>query len=392
MTVGQHLAEVLEDDDAVAEQAPALLRVRREHVGCVAVGGVGGGARRDVAARAWVPGWPAVSIMSVSCDRFRWFDGLVRRKLCELSSARAGRVYMEDLKSRLDTCPAVNVKSVSCCTSLLSQRGRGARSVQVRPSRSCARASSGPGHPVGEHRREAGGQGRVDHLVVVVDEGGDASRASCAGRRACSSGPAGSRRAGACAARRQGRPCSSSQCSVTPAASRGGRSARRSRARRARSATSAAPSGSSGSAAGGVEERVPGLAAVQMVQAVPDVGDHPVDVEHGHRHSATSVESRTRALHRSSAILRADLRRRLHGPGPLRHPVPFRRRPVHRGRQRHDDPAGRREHDRGGRPADGRDRGPPRRPHRAAAGHPGAGRRATSSAGSRPATRSSRRR
>ena len=47
--VGQQLAEVLEQDDAVAQQAPALLGVRDEHVRGVAVAGVD---RRARAARA----------------------------------------------------------------------------------------------------------------------------------------------------------------------------------------------------------------------------------------------------------------------------------------------------------------------------------------------------
>jgi hypothetical protein len=36
-TVGQELARVVEDDDAVAQQAPPLLRVEGDGAGCVAV-------------------------------------------------------------------------------------------------------------------------------------------------------------------------------------------------------------------------------------------------------------------------------------------------------------------------------------------------------------------
>ena len=50
LAVRQQLAEVLEDDHAVAQQAPALLGVRRDDVRRVAVERVGGGASRDVAA------------------------------------------------------------------------------------------------------------------------------------------------------------------------------------------------------------------------------------------------------------------------------------------------------------------------------------------------------
>ncbi len=45
LPVGQQLAEVLKDDDPVAEQAPALFGVRSDDVGGVAVGGVGSGQR-----------------------------------------------------------------------------------------------------------------------------------------------------------------------------------------------------------------------------------------------------------------------------------------------------------------------------------------------------------
>ena len=45
----------------------------------------------------------------------------------------------------------------------------------------------------------------------------------------------------------------------------------------------------------GVEEAVPGVVPLEMVQAVPDVGDDPVDVED--RQHRTSV-ARRRAAHR----------------------------------------------------------------------------------------------
>lgn len=50
LPVGHQLAEVLERDDAVAEQAPALLRMRRDDMRGMVVGGVGGRAARDVRA------------------------------------------------------------------------------------------------------------------------------------------------------------------------------------------------------------------------------------------------------------------------------------------------------------------------------------------------------
>ena len=47
--VGQKLASVLEYDHAVAEKAPALLRVARDDPGSVMVNGIGGGTRGLVA-------------------------------------------------------------------------------------------------------------------------------------------------------------------------------------------------------------------------------------------------------------------------------------------------------------------------------------------------------
>ena len=59
-------------------------------------------------------------------------------------------------------------------------------------------------------------------------------------------------------------------------------------------------------------------------------------------------------------------------PNAVGRRLPARRRPGHQGRQRHHDPARGRQHDRGGRAPDGRDRGPPRRDRRdPAPGHPG---------------------
>ena len=72
---------------------------------------------------------------------------------------------------------------------------------------------------------------------------------------------------------------------------------------------------------------------------------------------------------------RPDLQRRLHGAEPVRPGLPARRRPVHQRRHGHHDPARRRQHDRGGGPAHGRDGRPPRRDRGDPAGHPDRGRR-----------------
>ena len=72
---------------------------------------------------------------------------------------------------------------------------------------------------------------------------------------------------------------------------------------------------------------------------------------------------------------RPDLRRRVHGSEPLGRRVASRCRPHDDRRDRHDAAGGRRQHDRRGRSADGRDGGPPRRVDRAAPGHPARRRR-----------------
>src|SRR5690242_9161151 len=51
--VRQELTGVLEEQDAVAQQAPALLRVVRQKAGGFPVGGVGGGTRWLVLAHWW---------------------------------------------------------------------------------------------------------------------------------------------------------------------------------------------------------------------------------------------------------------------------------------------------------------------------------------------------
>ena len=68
--------------------------------------------------------------------------------------------------------------------------------------------------------------------------------------------------------------------------------------------------------------------------------------------------------------LRPDLRRRVHGPEPVGGRIAPRRRPHHDRRHRDDAPCRRRQHDGGGRPADGRDGGPPRWADGASPGHP----------------------
>jgi hypothetical protein len=58
--VRKELAGVLEEDDAVAQKAPALLRMRGEDVRGIAVERIGRRARRDVSARAQRVGYLSV--------------------------------------------------------------------------------------------------------------------------------------------------------------------------------------------------------------------------------------------------------------------------------------------------------------------------------------------
>ena len=68
--------------------------------------------------------------------------------------------------------------------------------------------------------------------------------------------------------------------------------------------------------------------------------------------------------------VRPDLQRRLHGAEPVVGAVTLHGRSHHSRWPRHDDPGRRQQHDCGRRTAHGRDRRPPRRPHRVAPGHP----------------------
>jgi hypothetical protein len=54
-SVGQDLARVVEDDDTVAEQAPALLTAGSDDAGGLSVDGIGGGTRGLVLAHQMSP-------------------------------------------------------------------------------------------------------------------------------------------------------------------------------------------------------------------------------------------------------------------------------------------------------------------------------------------------
>jgi hypothetical protein len=66
-TVGEQFARVLEHDDAVAEEAPPLFRVRRDDTGSLPVDGIGGRALGLVLAHRGSPGFIAGRIRGDVC-------------------------------------------------------------------------------------------------------------------------------------------------------------------------------------------------------------------------------------------------------------------------------------------------------------------------------------
>ena len=123
---------------------------------------------------------------------------------------------------------------------------------------------------------------------------------------------------------------------------------------------------------------IPGGVALRFARVLryrPDKTPAEADTIDTVRGAAARVECLHRALHRRSpAPAGPHLRRRVPRPTPVRDHLPVRRRPGRIRRLRLPGAGGRGEHDRGGRAADGRDAGPPRRADRAAAGRgPGGG-------------------
>jgi hypothetical protein len=71
LPVGEELTRVLEENDAVTEQAPALLRVCRYDMRSVTIERVGRRARRIMRTRAQRTGWLSVGEHISSCNRLQ---------------------------------------------------------------------------------------------------------------------------------------------------------------------------------------------------------------------------------------------------------------------------------------------------------------------------------
>jgi hypothetical protein len=83
--IGQDLAEIFEADDPVAQQAPALLGVARDHARRVAISRVGRGTRREVPAHRL--------LRSVAWSVLELFDvGVVKAPAPEVSARRREKV------------------------------------------------------------------------------------------------------------------------------------------------------------------------------------------------------------------------------------------------------------------------------------------------------------
>jgi hypothetical protein len=101
-TVGEQVPRVVEADDAVAQEVPALLGMAGHDAGSVAVGCISGRAARVVMA----PGvggrvvWAVLLSHGGALQHLRWFGGVGRRRNCTIGNSND---QSEDLVDGL--CP-----------------------------------------------------------------------------------------------------------------------------------------------------------------------------------------------------------------------------------------------------------------------------------------------